>query len=482
MRFDTELTAGEWAASTPTAVMAQAGACGVGRGFEPDDCTWAVLRTDRRLAAAAAALALLPAPPLVSARLRVEADAGIRLVASRAVSAGAILLEIPFSLCALAPAAAEEAEPLLRDQLLGCGAGGQGARQLRDYFEAMAPLDRAAASDMGCWTAFFPEASARASGAVALQRADEWYAGELDGQRRSSHSADVACGGAGAVGCTCAARADEWLWASLVARRCCRVVRDVGAETSAVDADDEACCKRMLCPIADLAAHDSLAPNAALELHPSGCASSRCAGNGEAGGCVRLVARFAIAAGDPVSVNYDAEADFSDLVERHGLFDLTATVHTAEVIPRGILADALRLPAAAAGGAWRACLIASLAAIGCDAPTGAWWIPDHQPLACPLLGAFRATLVAPAELDAMRRAYPDEPSHALLLRSIKREAEARSMFGSVIRQHLGGYSTSLEQDLADADAGARLGGEAAAAALRFVSYEKQLLHDVLRAL
>lgn len=505
MRFDAELAADEWVAPNTTSGMAP-----TAQVLGADDyCTWAVLRADRRLAAAAAALALLPVPPLVNARLRVEAGAGVELVPSRAVSAGTVLLELPLDLCALAPpsgdVAAEETELALCDQLLGCGprAGGDGARRLRDYFEAMAPLDRAATSDMACWIAFSPEASARASGAVAFQRAGSRNRGVLGGRGRSHHPAVTApgCTGAGSADCACAARGDEWLWASLVARRCCRVVRDVGTEASGVDVDDEACLRRMLCPIADLAAHDSLAPNAALELHPSSCACSRCAAAGKAGGCVRLVARFAIAAADPVSVNYDVEADFSDLFERHGLFDPTATIHTAEVVPRGALADALR-PSAVGGGAeepppadkteadagaaavdaWRARLIASLAGIGCDAPTGAWWVPDHQPLACPLLGAFRATLVAPAEMDAMRRAYPDEPSHALLLRPIEREAEARSMFGSVIRQHLSGFSTSLDQDIADTDAGPRLGGEAAAAALRFVSFEKQLLHDVLRTL
>jgi hypothetical protein len=520
MRFDAEMSSDEWSVRTSTSVLEAERYSGEPQpssssaSGEQDWCTWAVLRADRRLATASAALALLPMPPLVCAQPRADAGAGIGLVCSRGVSAGEVLLELPLELCALAPPGAdgEEAEAVLRDQLLGCGRATQpacvdrGVRPLRDYFKAMAPLERIAVSDIGCWAAFSPEAAARASGAIALQRANVWYAGAMHARERSPYPVDGAagCEGGGSAHCAGAAPAedclvDEWLWASLVARRCCRVVRDVGAEASGGEEDDEeSCSRRMLCPVADLAAHDSMAPNAALELHPSGCACSGCAGKGHAGGCVRLVARFAIAAGDSVSITYDPEADFVDLFEQHGMFDPTSNVHTAEVVPRGGLADALR-PFAAGGGAdglpkesgagaaadsvWRARLIASLAAIGCDAPTGAWWVPDHQPLACPLLGAFRATLASRAEMDAMRRASPDEPPHALLLmQPIEREAEARSLFGSVIRQHLSGFSTSLEQDLADADAGARLGGEAAAAALRFVTFEKLLLHDVLRAL
>ena len=54
-------------------------------------------------------------------------------------------------------------------------------------------------------------------------------------------------------------------------------------------------------------------------------------GNGEGGSMLVLRATRALRAGEEVFKNYDTEADYSDLFERYGFLDETASLHTAEV-------------------------------------------------------------------------------------------------------------------------------------------------------
>lgn len=231
-------------------------------------------------------------------------------------------------------------------------------------------------------------------------------------------------------------------------------------------------------------------------------------------GCVRLVSRYAIDAREVVTISYDPDADFADLFERHAFFDATATIHTAEVVPQGDVADLLRAAAGSRSGAppradrrfeargggdklsgrdhvsdaggqrsWRSELLSSLAEMGLDVATGAWWIPDHHVLACPLLGALRAALLEEDEFLEMQRKYPNEAPHQLLLRPTSRESEARHLFGRVIREHLEIYGTTLDEDGADdKEDESVFGAKALDAARRFVTFETRLLREVLHSL
>ena len=606
-----------WCAELPNGASLADGLSG-GGGHE-----WAVLRSDDRLAAATDVLGSLLTLPLVNVRLSVgeEAEHGLELVTTRGVGMDSVVLEVPLSLCAVAPAAvgnepaaADAEERSLRTTLL-CGAA-----PLRDYFRRMAPLERVAPTAIGCWPELFPAAAARVSNSVALARARGWRARTL--REKETGGADALAAAAispatiaaalaaptlaaatepraanpAALGADEAAAQDEWLWACLVARGKSRVAWDADAEARREEEGEEDDCgsnvgpasedpapgRRVLCPLVDLASHDTGDANATLELHAMGCGCAACALRPKHEGCVRLVASCAIKAQLPVRVCYDPEAEFSDLFERHGLFDSTAEVRTVEVLPTGPLAFALLAGSAvahragdlvdgllqvevngerptsspgtgatangagggggagggeggrlglrtgSAGGAdgggdsgdgggggagegggtcggkggdgsgggvgggdgggaagserWRAELVSSLAEMGRDDATGGWWVPDHQPLSCPLLGAVRAVLVGAAEMAELQSAAPDEAPHAPLLGPIARETEARALFGGLLRAHLAGYGTTLEEDRAEEEEGARLGAEAEAAALHFAAYEKTLLRDVLGAL
>ena len=126
----------------------------------------------------------------------------------------------------------------------------------------------------------------------------------------------------------------------------------------------------LLVPVLDLASHRSLGATARVRF-----SAER----------VELLAEYAMDAGDEVSVNYDADADYLDVFERYGLFDASAVIHTAEVpVAPEATTSAPGLEAAQREH------VAALAERGCDADLGAWWIPDHNAASCPLYEAVRA--------------------------------------------------------------------------------------------
>ena len=395
---------------------------------------WACLRRDERATEVARASADFPTHSLVEARISEDALPGISLHCIQEVKAGDRLLSIPLSACVTVrgdlvakpgtTAAVEEDTKRLAATLMLLHRNGDPRAK---YFEKVAPFERLARTLMVCWEEESEGGKRLGSNCVPWMRARA----RRKAYERTAESFKMDF--------------DQYLWARCV------------VDTRSLLIKDDESGHRILAPIVDLANHRSLGATARLELK---CDLSRL----DKGGCVDLIANYAMSAGDEVTLNYDEDADFVDIFERYGFFDASAVVHTAEVI----VPDEALPPME---GDVMAELFAEQASIGSDQEGGpwvtplkgppawpsfnAWWVPDFKADECPL---FRAITIRVGS------------------------AAARATLFKLLRAHLARYASTLEEDeavLSEGDGGRRRLDADEDAALRLLVFEKKLIKSTL---
>ena len=306
------------------------------------------------------------------------------------------------------------------------------------YFLAVAPFDHFAATMLPMW----PDDDATAQ---RLGHSICWQRSRVERQCLAQEHAALSAAGL-------RASLERYEWASMVMKTRAHARMDTG---------------HALFPIIDLANHASVGATAKVVVDS---------------GSVNLVAAYTLSPGDEVTICYDVNADYMDLVERYGFFDASSVIWTAEI---GVSQDALCCADAAS-----AALVSGLAEEGCCSEHGAWWVPDTKVEACPLLAALRATLAAPEErtADSLEAAIA-----SLRAGPIRAEEAARALFVALVQAHLDGYSTSLEEDMValeelarcrkstndDGLPSAAIAVERERFALRILTFEKQLLRSVM---
>lgn len=305
------------------------------------------------------------------------------------------------------------------------------------YFLAVASMDHFAATLMAAWP----------DGIAIAQRLDNsvcWQRSRVEREAIArEHEALVAAG--------LDVSLERYAWATMVMKTRAHARTDTG---------------HVLMPIIDLANHASVGPTAKVVVTSE---------------AVNLVAAYALSPGDEVTISYDVDADYLDLVERYGFFDAKSVIWTAEiVVPPEVLQCTDEQTRA---------LVAALAADGSDDEHHAWWVPDTRPEHCPIFAALRAKLTAHDE----RVGSTEDLLVALRDGTIRAEAEARAQFGALVSSHLKEYSTSLEDDQAalerlsrhpavEAAASADVTSSQERLALRVLIFEKQLLETVARSI
>ena len=129
-----------------------------------------------------------------------------------------------------------------------------------------------------------------------------------------------------------------------------------------------------------------------------------------------------------------------------GFFDVSATVHTAEVVvPRAELLDdkdtgnhGRKLERTRCG------LLLEQTGKGCDAEHNAWWVPDCNLETSPLYYAVRASLISDEELEERT-----DVNVSPLDSPIANEALVRSKVARLLQSHLDRFPTKLADDEAE---------------------------------
>ena len=393
------------------------------------------------------------------------------------------------------------------------------------YWTGVCPADHFDTDFMACWDEV-EDAARIASASMSWNR--------CRARREGWEAERVALVDAGVV---TAVTEQQFRWASLVVQT--RAVRPLlpatpnskpnakkeeagvtGDETSEEDNDaeedaEEKAGPAMLCPILDLANHESTAPTGTIRLDtvavnsPSGGNDADDSGGGGGGNgaaaattagtgtmqVVKLVSNFGLAVGSEITTCYNEDYDYLDLYETYGFFDPTAVIHTVEVrAPRidpvlsggGSLGMELKL---------KSRLVEMQQAIGYDPEYQAWWIPSESVSRSPLWCAVRATLLCRHDLPATEGGDAEVGKRVMqaLMQPIFREAEVQQFLKKLLEAQLGRYAAAAVAFASTRRGGGGGGGAGGAhggngadakisSSMRLIEFEQNILRGHVDAL
>eukprot|EP00927_Polykrikos_kofoidii_P030898 TRINITY_DN26579_c0_g1_i1.p1 TRINITY_DN26579_c0_g1~~TRINITY_DN26579_c0_g1_i1.p1 ORF type:complete len:429 (+),score=74.54 TRINITY_DN26579_c0_g1_i1:121-1407(+) len=376
----------------------------------------------------------------------------VELVATKTCGEGDILLAVPESLCLTSAALSKYSAnvELDEDNSFGmlviatlCMARGDKAEgissDLQAYYEAAAPSSHFDVSAMVCW-ASESVAARRLSGSISWLRAQKLAADyEREWKAVSAGGFNVSY--------------DQYRWAALVVR------------TRAFEGSEPRRC--VLAPVVDLANHASgfaqVGPNARVQFEEAE---------------VRLVATRGIAVGESVTISY-GDMDYLDTFERYGFLDESNSCHTVEI---SLPYEDLFLECQ---DSWRQVEIQRLWKENDANEFDAWWLPLIRPDKCPLVAALRAIVITQEEMLSCKDAPigNDDGTDSDRLKSpVAAERVVMDKLAELIRVHLAGYSTSLQQDEAELKetlASSERADAVNVLSLRLAVFEKSLLGRIL---
>ena len=288
--------------------------------------------------------ALMPTSSRVEVMQTAERGLGLFVTGSADCRAGDVLVSIPLTSCissadvahfpwskSLKPDDTYAQAVLALVALADAQERGITADPRAAYFLAVAPFGHFAATMLPMW----PDDDATAQ---RLGHSICWQRSRVERQCLAQEHAALSAAGL-------RASLERYEWASMVMKTRAHARMDTG---------------HALFPIIDLANHASVGATAKVVVDS---------------GSVNLVAAYTLSPGDEVTICYDVNADYMDLVERYGFFDASSVIWTAEI---GVSQDALCCADAAS-----AALVSGLAEEGCCSEHGAWWVPDTKVEACP---------------------------------------------------------------------------------------------------